>query len=267
MLKTDIAILLFLLAIPLISLIVFVQPNNFQEALITKSNDLNPLTFFTSVFVHADLGHLLGNLLIFLIFGFALYFVCKIADKEKSYLYSLILLVTLVPLLFNAIFAIMASLIFQVNVNAFGLSLVVAGCMGLVIPSLRALLKSELENARISSHFSFGLFLLTCSFVMYSYTSSLSNLIVFVALTICGSLFSFFAFFKLARNIPKEDNKKEKRNLLLTVLILFLYFVFLGSLFPANIISSQGSVVNIFAHYFGLFVGLSFAFLIFQYKK
>ena len=97
--KNDLAILLFLLAIPVICVVVFVQPNNFQEALIAKTNNLNPLTFFTSVFVHGNLDHLLGNLPGFLFFGFALYFVTKIAKKEKSYLYSLILLVTLLPLL------------------------------------------------------------------------------------------------------------------------------------------------------------------------
>ena len=265
--KTDLAILLFLFTIPIICVIIFLQPSSFQEALTAKMNDPNPLTFFTSIFVHGNLDHLFGKLLIFLFFGSTLYYITRIAKKEKAYLFLLILLFTLLPILFNAIFLIVLGSLYQSNISSFGLSLVGAALIGLVIPSLAAYLKSELENAGSRSFFTFGLFLLTCSAIVFSYLSSFSIIISFVGLLVSGCLISFYSFFKVLHVIPNETKTKELKKITLTVIILFSYFVLLGSLFPSNLVISEGNVVNIIAHYVGLIFGLTFGLLFFQHKK
>lgn len=60
----------------------------------------------------------------------------------------------------------------------------------------------------------------------------------------------------------RKGSKEEKNKALAIFLSLSVYFFFLSFLFPANIVQSSGNIVNIFAHFSGVFFGLLFGYFV-----
>jgi len=251
--SVDLITWLLLIAIPILCIITFLLPMDVQDALKARTDNWNLLTFLTSVFVHGSIEHLLGNIVTFGLFGFLLYIINKKSNREKFLLYSLLLVIILLPIIYNIVFALVFS---HQSIVSFGLSLVVGGVIGLVVPSVIVFLRDELKRTLDLVLFSSSLLFLTASTIAFPYVwSALYNLTVFVT-TFSIGLVLFLKELGILINFARKSGKEYRNKIIIAILIIVVYFVSLFSLFPTSIVLSQGNIVNIFAHYFGLFFGI-----------
>lgn len=141
--------------VPLFCIFVFFLPVEVQGSLKARDDNLNPLTFITSVFVHTDIVHLFANIATYLIVGILVYVINRKAKRRRFFLYSFLLVVLLLPLLYHVVFILLNSLIFHWSFASCGLSLIVGGLIGLIIPSLGALFHQELNLCPINQYGNF----------------------------------------------------------------------------------------------------------------
>lgn len=253
--RLDFIIWLLLIAVPVFCIIIFFLPVGIQDTLKTRTDNPNPLTFITSTFVHANIAHLLGNIIPYVLFGIILYGVNKFSGYERFFMHSMLLMVVLLPLIYNVAF-LAVNTQYHWNFISFGLSLVVGGLMGLVAPSLSGLLHTELQNKLNRQLFYFSIVFLTAAIIVFPYINSgLYSQTIFVLPLIIGSSLLAWEFWLLFKTGLKGE-KIYKNKMLMASLVLFVYFLCLPALFPTNIVGSEGNIVNIFAHYFGIFFGL-----------
>lgn len=252
--KLDIAILGLIAAIPVVCIIIFLLPRSLQDALWLNTRNLEPLTFITASFVHGDLGHLTGNLTLFVLAGILLYSVSWKAHKQKFLFCSLLLLIASLPMAYT--FCVLNIFRFQLPQRSGGLSIVNSGLIGLTIPSLLLLLNAELQNTKTRLLFFISLLLLTDVVTILPYVESArpSNLAFAAVEGAIGLLLFSFPFRVLVRS-------GAKRQIALAFIVLTAYFCCFPLLFPA-IVVRQGVFVDVFAHRFGLFFGLLLGYLL-----
>lgn len=234
---------------------IYFLPTEMQEALKARTDTWSLTTFFTSTFVHADFNHLLSNLTFFISFGAFIYTMNRSSNRRKQFLTSLLSIIVLLPFIYNISFALIANFVIKRSFVSCGLSTVVAGLIGLTVPSLCIFVRDILQNEHSTLYFLTSLMFLTGSAMAFPcISSSLYNLVVFIATSSVG--------LALLSKVGKEVLNSAKQNLhtkkiaTIAFTVVLVYFTFLMSLFPSDIIISQGNAVNIFAHYIGIFYGI-----------
>ncbi len=257
--RNMLAILVILAIIPLICLTVFLLPQDTQNGLKLNTQNTDALTVITSTFVHADINHLLGNIVVFELFGFLLLFVNRVSFSTKFLLASLLTIIFLLPIFYNIAFVLLANALFSNNLSSFGLSTLVGGLIGLLVPSLVLMFKAELKKPIFVALFFMGLFCLTGSIIIFPYLSTTSwSMPFFLVLFSSGACLLFFPFYKAIGYGIRLNGKNEISRVAIVSISMLLLFTFLSGLFPTNIVQENGtSIVNIFAHYFGVFFGLT----------
>ncbi len=177
------------------------------------------------------------------------------SNREKRLLVSLLLAILLLPLIYNVSFVLLANFAIGRPLVSCGLSTVIAGITGLIVPSVSTFLKEPLQNERNIIYFLTSLMFLTGSAIAFPYMNfETYNLTVFVATFTIGLVLLLYIGRKLL-SFAKQ-NLNTKKELIITSIALFVYFVSLFSLFPSDIIMLEGNIVNIFAHYIGVFYGI-----------
>lgn len=230
-------------------------PAEMQDALKARTDTWNLATFFMSTFVHANFNHLLGNFTSFFSFGVFIYVINRISNRRKQFLISLLLIIVLLPFIYNISFALIANFVIKRSLVSCGLSTVVAGLIGLTVPSLCIFVRDILQNERNTLYFLTSLMFLTGSAMAFPYISSgLYNLVVFITTCSLGVVLLSKVGKEVIASAKQKPNTKKTAIIALTVVLI--YFTFLMSLFPSDIIISQGNAVNIFAHYIGIFYGI-----------
>jgi hypothetical protein len=258
----DFTILLMVVLVPLICIGVFFLPIDIQHSLAMRSDNPNPLTFITSIFVHGNVEHLIGNILVFLMVSTVLYMVNKLSQGETFFLYSLVLIILLLPLCYGTVFLVLNNVYFHFSFSSFGLSLVDGGLVGLVVPTLMYLLSQESSLKLNKPLFFLSLVFFTSAVILLPYAwSSFYTVPLLVLLAGIGILLSARGLLEIT-NFAKTGSKKDKFKALSVLFILLMYFIFLTMLFPSNILDSSGNITNILAHYFGVFFGLFVGMLI-----
>ncbi|MBC7129710.1 rhomboid family intramembrane serine protease [Candidatus Bathyarchaeota archaeon] len=252
---TDIMVFTFFALVSALCFIVFLLPIEVQELLKARSDNWNLLTFFTSTFVHANFEHLVGNVLAFLLLGFIVYGLNRESNCEKGFIISMFLAISLLPFIYNLSFVLLANIIIGQPLVSCGLSTVIAGIIGLIIPSLIIFLRDMLQEKRSDLYFSSSLIFLTGSAIAFPYINfGAYNLTVFITTLTVGLALLLHVAGKLL-NFAKQNLNAKKKLVTASIAILF-YYTFLFSLFPSNIVMPQGNIVNIFAHYIGVFYGI-----------
>jgi membrane associated rhomboid family serine protease len=254
--KHDIAIWSIIIAVSITCIGVFFLPRSIQNDLTYRTNAVDPLNFLTSIFVHGSLQHLLGNLVVFLLTGSLLFYFNRKIGKEEFLFYSLLVIVLILPIVYGIIFQQFANL-YKWQTASYGLSLVVAGCLGLVIPTLILFLREDLQNSASEGLLFLGMFALTGATIILPYTSSINSSYLFITLYCLGLVASVYIILKTLAKTAPERRKNVLKRLLLGLGCFFACLVFILMLFPSNLSQTQGSVVNILAHFIGLIFGIA----------
>lgn len=232
---------------------VYLLPTEAQDLLKVSHAVFNPLVYLTASFVHGDIMHLTFNLAFFWLFGFLLYFINRTIEKQRFFLYSLLIMFTALPLINYSLlfyFGIYRSVGF-----GFGLSLVDSGLIGLTVPSLNMYFRAKLDRFN-STLFLTSMSLLTFFLVLLPYIASPQSFFLAAAILILGFLFGASMFKKILGFLWRSLRRKETvvESYLLFLSVVF-YFVSIISLFPATILS-EGGITDIVSHYIGLLFGI-----------
>ena len=232
---------------------VYLLPAEIQDLLKVRHAVFNPFAYLTASFVHGDAMHLAFNLAFFWLFGFLLYFVNSMIGRQRFFLYSLLVLFTVLPLMNYSLlfyFGIYRSVGF-----GFGLSLVDSGLIGLTVPSLIMYFRAKLDGFN-SVLFLMSMGLLTFFFVFLVYLVSFRLVLLPFVVLVLGLFFGVFVFKKILSFLWRSLGRRETsvESYFLCLLFLF-YFVSITSLFPA-VIQSEGGITDIVSHYVGLLFGI-----------
>lgn len=234
--------------------IIFLLPADIQELLKARSDDWNLLSFWASTFVHSNFEHLLGNVTSFLLLGFIVFEINRKSGREKEFLWLLIIAILVLPFINNISFMLLANYI-GLTVVSCGLSTIVASLAGLIVPSLGNLLKEPLQNERNTLCLLLSFILFTASSIAFSYVDfNLYNLMVFVVTFVFGLILLIHLGKKLA-NFAKQ-NQNARKTIIIASITVSVYFILIFGLFPSQITMPEGGIVNIFAHYVGVFYGM-----------
>jgi len=235
--------------------VVFLLPANVQEFLKVRSDSWNLLSFWASMFVHSNFEHLLNNVTSFLFLGFIVFEMNRKSGREKEFLWSLIIAILVLPFIDNISFMLVAKFVIRQNVISCGLSTIVASLAGLIVPSLGIFLREPLQNERNTLCLLVSFMLLTASSIAIPYIGSgLYNLVVFVATFVFGVILIIYVG-KISVKFAKQ-NQNARKTILAASITVYVYFVFIFALFPSKITMPDGSIVNIFSHYVGVFYGM-----------
>jgi membrane associated rhomboid family serine protease len=235
--------------------IIFLLPADIQELLKARSDYWNLLSFWASTFVHSNFEHLLGNVTSFLLLGFIVFEINRKSGREKEFLWSLIIAILVLPFIDNISFMLLANFIGRTVVSC-GLSTIVASLAGLIVPSLGIFLREPLQNERNTLCLLLSFMLLTGSSIAFPYVdSNFYNLMVFVATLVFGLILLIHVGKKLV-NFAKL-NQNARKTIITTLITVTVYFILIFGLFPSKITMPEGGVVNIFAHYVGVFYGMT----------
>jgi len=253
--SADFIIIGVFVSILALCIFIFLLPAEVQEAFKARTDTWNLVTFFTSTFVHANFNHLLGNLTSLISFGAFIYTINRISNRRKQFLTSLLLIIALLPFIYNISFALIANFVIKRSLVSCGLSTVVAGLIGLTVPSLCIFVRDLLQSEHSTLYFLTSLMFLTGSAMAFPYISfGLYNLVVFITTCSLGVALLSKVGKEVIASAKQKPNTKKTATIALTIVLI--YFTFLMSLFPSDIIISQGNTVNIFAHYVGIFYGI-----------
>lgn len=264
--QLDLLIWSVFVSIALLCLFVFLLPTNFQELLKFRFDIWNPITFITSTFVHADFSHLIGNIIAYFLVGSLVFVINHKSKKQKAFFHYLLLVIFILPLSYGALFLIINRLVLQLPFVSCGLSLVIGGLLGLIIPSLSFSSQCEPRLELNWSMFFLSSVCLTGSVAISPYLGSIVyNLAVFSILTIVGVLLLINELFKIV-DFGRKGTKEKRAKAFTFLLVLSFYFVFLSFLFPENIVQTSGNIVNMFAHIFGVYFGLTIGYLVLRYE-
>ncbi|WEU40141.1 MAG: hypothetical protein OdinLCB4_006630 [Candidatus Odinarchaeum yellowstonii] len=249
------SIILLIILIPLTCILLFLSPAEIQQSLMLRTGELNPLTYLSSIFIHLNQIHLAGNLTSFLIISILLYIINWKTKTEKKFLTLMILTIFITPFTYNLLFNIITSLTTHETIISCGLSTAVAGLIGLTIPSLRLFLTTPIQSKSAQTYFTASLILLTISIITVSRLLETFYLSIFI-ITLAGSLLLLLKIREPIKILIKRDFYMKLR-LLVTILTLIIYYTLVLLLFPANIVTLEGNIVDIIAHLAGLFSGIA----------
>jgi hypothetical protein len=250
--KDDFQLMLIVGLVSIACVGVFLLPSEIRNMLKVRHAVFNPIAYITASFVHDDSLHLGLNLSAFLLATFLLYFINKRISEQKYFLFSLLIMFVALPLLNYGIlfyFGIYKSIEF-----GFGLSLVDSGLIGFTIPSLILYFKRKLEKFNSILFFT-SMVLFTFSLISFPYAWSFE----FPLPVFCVILGFVFGILEIKRILSfLISSLKQRKTLLessLVVFTLWFYFFSIVGLFPSTIVS-QGGIVDIVSHYFGLLFGI-----------
>jgi len=231
---------------------VYLAPVEAQDLLKVRHGVFNPLAYLTASFVHGDVMHLTINLVFFWLFGFLLYFVNSAVEKQRFFLYALLVLFTVLPL-------VNYSLLFYFGVYksgaGFGLSVVDSGLIGLTLPSLIMYFRAKLDGFN-SVLFLTSMSLLAFFLILVLYMVSLRLILLPLAVLVLGLFFGVFVFKRILSFLWRSLSRRETIvESCFVLLLLLFYFVSITSLFPATVLSGIGAT-DVVSHYIGLVFGI-----------
>jgi len=242
--------------VSVLCVVIFLAPPSVQESLRARSDEWSLLTFYSSTFVHVNLEHLALNLASFILLSVLLYALNMRTDRERRLLASLVLAMLLLPLVSNASFSLLASLLSERVMISCGLSLIDAYLTGLIVPTICILLEKPLRDGRGLKAFYYSQLFLTGSAMMYPYAGLTFYALAALVLTLPLGLVGLIKPLRRIISYGKQ-NPGARRSVAYPTVLLLCYFCILILLFPANIASPDGYVVNIAAHAVGVFYGIT----------
>ncbi len=169
-------------------------------------------------------------------------------------------MVLVLPIAYNLSYIQLASALKLLNLPSCGLSTVIGGFLGLMVPFLVLFFRKELKTPNFALLLWFGLFCLTGATMVLPYLNDAFSVAMFVALITPGLFLSLIPAYKGVVYGKQLNGKRNVSKVTIFSTAIFLYFFVLFGLFPSSLVIVQGntgSFVNIYAHYFGVFFGIT----------
>ncbi|NJE47283.1 hypothetical protein E3E35_07700 [Thermococcus sp. GR7] len=247
-------IIYLLLIFTLITL--YLAPPTIQERLVMDYQEFsfsNPgdwVRLYTMHFVHLNFGHLLGNLIVFMVIFPTLYFLAE-AGRDVRLFKRLLVFVFLIlpPLLAIADLLVMRRYGLRYGMGFSGIDSALIGA----VPYFSSNMLSRKFNFKLPPlMFSNSFMLITGGLISIVY----SIFVIGIPLLIGGLLLLFYTVSNAFKEYDWNSLGKEgqKRKVAVRNFILAILFLIVGSIwaaFPRNLLGEAG-MTNIFIHYLGL---------------
>ena len=252
-----------LTAIPIVCIICFIIPLKIQDLLRVQSIEFNPLTFITSNFVHSNFSHLISNILAYIPVVVLLCYIYKESERLSLFIFSLISIVFILPFTYYLLlFFLQSRRFFHFDFVSCGLSLVVSGLVGFLIPSLSFFIRDNLKLKIEPSMIFLSIISLTGILIILPYFKlDFTYILIIIILLFLGSYVGKYELATIWKYIVNAKLKKDKLQSIVIICALTTYFVLVIFAFPSKITQPTGTIVNILAHYFGISFGLMIPYL------
>jgi membrane associated rhomboid family serine protease len=249
----------------LICIAVFLFPSSWQEALAFNSLKINLWGWFTFIFTHQNLKHLLFNIIVYLLAMFTGYFILPKDDRKKFPLFVLVLIV------FSTIFIFLLEMMFRGLhilpdvLNQRGFSGITASSLGFLCFAL-----SRRIQIRIGNNTFYGLlnfvyfFLLPCLAIIVWNLSIKFSVVLLILWAVITLLFTILNIKKNKKNI--KFKKLSKKEIIVLGIAMLILFTGVNLLVPAKV-NVDGTFVDILAHFVGFISGLIISFIFFYKNK
>ena len=244
----------FYICIPaLIAITVFFIPSWIQEIFVLKLNQLNLWSWFTCIFVHENLPHLVRNLLFYLITIITAYAICP-KDYKKSFYKPFLLVLFLTPfisLIITILIWKVGGILLLYHRGFSGITSASIGILGFFITKRICALWS-LKSKKSLLQMCYFIFLLSLAIMIFN-LSKIFSIFIFIFLWIL-IIFSLSSILKKEK-IMLDDSKWNKKEFAIIVISLGIFLFSILLLIPEKIVNESGSAVNAIAHLTGFIVG------------
>ena len=241
------------LGIPaLIAVVVFFIPSRIQEIFVLKMDHLTLWNWFTYIFVHENLPHLVRNIIFSFIPVITAFFICS--KRERNFFHRPFLWVLVLTPFISLIITILiwkVGGILLLNHRGFsGITSAGIGLLGFFIAK-RIYNKWNIKNKAILLQLCYFILIPSLAIMAWNLSKILS--IFSFALWI---LMIFNLFFVLKKdNVAIDTSKWDYKEVSVICFSLIVLFVGALLLVPENLVNENGSVVNAIAHLIGFIVG------------
>lgn len=251
--------ILLIFSIPIVLIIVFFLPQGIQENLVLNFNNPYIPNLFSTVLVHANLGHLINNLTSYLIFIIPLYMMCVLTGLKRKFRYLFLGFVFLLPVILSII-----NLNFLDVETSRGFSGVVSaflGCLGVTsFYYLDKIFKLKTKKPHLKTHSIFSSLKFN-SIILLLYGSAIIVLVytgislTFIAISILILTYFFMILYSIKWKTLKKSIKK-KGYLELFIFSILIFILSIPGLFPRDV-----GGVNILSHYSGFVIGFFITYI------
>ncbi|GEM_PF-3940871 len=259
--KISLSKILLFFILPIITTITILLPANIQESLRFNLENPRIWQFLTSAYVHTNLNHFLGNLLLYIIISLIIiYIAAKTQSLEKVNKWLLFILISL-PIADNVLIKYFLISTFTGYTSLCGASGIVSALLGFLPLMWIISLKEKLKH----SYYLMSFFIIYIGiFVVMRYTNKIIlKLIIFLTLIIFG-LCLRTDFKKLGKaTLGYGKDGKVLSDVIISCFSLLIFLLMPYATFPA-VLQSGGTITNIFAHYLGMVYGLIVSFIYFR---
>jgi|GEM_PF-1796866 hypothetical protein len=242
--------IVFFLLPTFVCLLIYYLPPEFKKVITLNAEDLSILSLYTTNFVHYEWNHLTGNLTYYLVFGFVSLFLYNYFGYIKIFRYSLLSILVVVPFL-SSIYSLWAIPYYSGESSIYGFSAVVGAVMGLFGYGAVLLITFDEKD------YSYSFLFLMCTTLYYFVSTYFGILNVF---SLGMLLIALLPFYVVANRHARNRAKRKRITAGFGLIIAYLFF--LTSMFPKDLISN-GNIVNIPGHLFGLIFGIIVPYLLY----
>jgi hypothetical protein len=238
----------------------FLVPASVQARLTFDYGAFDPVTLYTSAFVHTDDQHMLSNVTGFLAAAVTAYMLAAIAERRHWFRLTFVAFLLVLPVLVNLTsYALITSQAPGATPVSRGFSGVAAGFVGFVFAALLQAMARRFSRP-VAWYLGIAIWLLLLLEVYFIYAGGVSVPVAGVVLT--GWALCVWGLLAQGRLPPVEDPWARVRSDAVWVgLAVALLLSSLWALFPADIVA-DGAIRNVFAHGAGFLLGFGLSLLL-----
>lgn len=236
----------------LISIVAFFLPSQIQEILVLKMDHLTLWNWFTYIFIHENLPHLLRNVIFYLIPIITAFLICS--KKERNFFHKPFLLVLILTPFISLIVTI---LIWKVGgillLNHRGFSGITSASIGILgfFVAKRIYTSWNIKNKMILLHLCYFVIIPSLAVMTWNLSKILSIFSFILWILMIFNLFFILKNDKIRVDISKYNYKEVS----IICFGLFILFVEVLLLIPENLVNESGSITNAIAHLIGFMIG------------
>ncbi|AQL41209.1 hypothetical protein BV210_00115 [Halorientalis sp. IM1011] len=231
-------------------------PPSIKTRLAFRHESVDPVSLYTSAFVHLDLMHLLSNVAGYVAAALVAYGLCVQIGNRRWFRVTFACFVLVFPVLVSLTsYAIIGLLYPGIEPVSRGFSGVGAGFAGFVFVTLLAAL-TRLYDYRVAGYIGLAIWLLLLFEVYLIYVGNVT--LPVGGLFVVGWGACLVGIGRASTGpliLSRSPSRVELLQILQTALVVILLVSFVSVLFPPEIVE-DGTVTNIFAHAAGFLYGI-----------
>jgi len=247
-----------IIALPvLLGVIHYALSGSAKQALAFSHDQFAIHTLFTAAYVHAGQGHLLNNVVGYLLATLYTYMLCVAAEERRWFWRTFVLFLLALPILVSLSSYLVFSTWFpSITVVSRGFSGVVAGFGGFLLVALAVYVQNR-YSTELGTVVGVSSFLVLMAIIDFIYAGRVR--LVIAALLVAGITLQIGSYlWQTDIDLGELDRRRIVQDVGAVVLVFLVLGYIIVSMFPAEI-AQNGNATNIIAHAMGFLLGVVFS--------